>query len=334
MEKWKSAECIGLSLYLVSNLGRIKRKCAKRCCFNPKPTPGGYLQSVFRCDDGKRRGKFHHTIVASVFLHKPNESHNTVDHINRNPADNRVMNLRWATWKTQAANKSSPVKNEDTLRRVNQLDLDGKFIRSWLLKDARNAFNTRISTACSQGSTCGGFKWEYAVDENAEWRSVVPEDGFDSVLVSNLGQVRLKRGVTYGHESVDGYRCVDLKFCNGDRKVFRVHRLVASAFLDPPEETEATFVNHKDGVKTNNAAKNLAWVTHTENIRHAYEHGLIRNRVKPVLQIDKQDGSVICRFSSTVQAGQVTGINCKNISAACLGKQCQSAGGYCWKYGM
>lgn len=48
---------------------------------------------------------------------------------------------------------------------------------------------------------------------------------------------------------------------------------MAEAFI--PNPLNKKYVNHKDGDKRNNTLKNLEWVTHSENIRHAYRLGLI-----------------------------------------------------------
>ena len=56
-------------------------------------------------------------------------------------------------------------------------------------------------------------------------------------------------------------------------KRIAVHRLVALAWLDEPNELQV-WVNHKDGVKGNNHYTNLEWTTISENIQHAFDTGL------------------------------------------------------------
>lgn len=47
-----------------------------------------------------------------------------------------------------------------------------------------------------------------------------------------------------------------------------VHRLVAEAFIENPDELPA--VNHIDGDQRNNAVSNLEWVSHSDNMRHSW----------------------------------------------------------------
>lgn len=63
-----------------------------------------------------------------------------------------------------------------------------------------------------------------------------------------------------------------MKFRGAKGRLVTIHRLVAEAFL--PVSPERRCVNHKNGNKTDNRVCNLEWVTHGENLRHAFQHGL------------------------------------------------------------
>ena len=91
--------------------------------------------------------------------------------------------------------------------------------------------------------------------------------------VSDEGHVRNKKTGRVLKEFIgkDGYLRTQF-----EGKTRTVHRVVASAFIARPDGK--LFVNHKDGNKQNNAVANLEWCTRCENIRHAFEHGLIPNR--------------------------------------------------------
>ncbi len=68
-----------------------------------------------------------------------------------------------------------------------------------------------------------------------------------------------------------GYITVYVKK-NGWWKSFRVHRLVASTFL--PNSFRYPYVNHKNGIKTDNRVENLEWCSISQNCRHAIALGL------------------------------------------------------------
>lgn len=94
--------------------------------------------------------------------------------------------------------------------------------------------------------------------------------------VTTYGRViNVKSGKELKQTDKCGYRTVKLRCINKKSRTIYVHRLVANAFI--PREfddngIEKTCVNHKDLNPWNNFVGNLEWVTHKENVIHAYDN--------------------------------------------------------------
>ena len=128
------------------------------------------------------------------------------------------------------------------------------------------------------------------------------------------------------HDNGHGYKTVCLCI-DGKPKHYYVHRLVASAFVENPNDYPE--VNHIDEDRGNNRAENLEWCTSKYNKnygRRAERFG--RRRGRPVVCLET--GQV---FYSSGDAGRNMGIRREDIHACCTGyRNTHSAGGYHWAF--
>lgn len=157
-------------------------------------------------------------------------------------------------------------------------------------------------------------------------------EGYEGLYqISNYGSVKSlgngktrKEKVLKPTKNKDGYLRVGL--CKqGKRKMYLVHRLVTSAFIENPNNYEQ--INHRDEQKTNNHVTNLEWCTRSYNINYG------TRTERATASLSKQ---VMCIetgvvYSSTMEVERQLGYFQTYIASVCNGKN-KTAYKFHWKY--
>ena len=159
------------------------------------------------------------------------------------------------------------------------------------------------------------------------WKAIVGYEGLYEV--SNFGRIRSLNYRRTGEvqelelrPNTKGYLIIDLSK-NGKVETFKVHRLVANAFIPNPHNLDT--VNHIDHNRQNNNVSNLEWLSREDNTSEAQRS----KGIKKVICVETQQ-----IFSSIVDACDWLGVDYKkaisNISKCCKGKR-KTAYGYHWQ---
>lgn len=161
--------------------------------------------------------------------------------------------------------------------------------------------------------------------ENEIWKEI---EGYEGLYaVSNKGRVKnLMSGKVLKHGSTPhGYAFVALCKGDGSKKQVTLHRLVAQAFIENPENLP--HINHIDEDKHNNDVSNLEWVTASQNNKHSvYQRSCKINQLS-------LDGEFIKTWESSMQIERDLGYNHGNIIQSCKGNKGYShVGGFKWEY--
>lgn len=141
--------------------------------------------------------------------------------------------------------------------------------------------------------------------------------------------------------SKSGYWSVQLSN-KGKKKRLYIHRIVAMAFLDNPEN-KAT-VNHINGNLDDNTIENLEWATQQENSDHSYREldrrkntisdevrkkGVEKNS-KSIAKMDL-NGKVVKTYPSLIEASREERVSRHSIRDVINGKK-ESHKGFAWKF--
>ena len=154
------------------------------------------------------------------------------------------------------------------------------------------------------------------------WKDI---KGFEGLYqISDKGEVKslIRNKILKLTQDKDGYLTVGLK-----GKKFKVHRLVAEAFIDNPNNYPC--VNHKDENKKNNSVDNLEWCSIKYNINYG-------NKIKNTAQ--KISRRVICLetniiFNSCREAEEKMNLNKNTVSRVCReNSKYNSVKGYHFNY--
>ena len=181
------------------------------------------------------------------------------------------------------------------------------------------------------------------------WKEIKGFSGKYSV--SNTGKImsHITNKILKPTFSNTGYTHVQLYNDSGS-KVLLIHRIVAEAFIDNPENKPE--VNHIDGIKSHNSVDNLEWVTTIENYQHAIRIGLRKASKKPPKKpkqaktdiIDTNQhlqrrqiaqytylGDLVKVWPSVSEAARQLGA-CSTSISSCLTGRYKTSSGYLWKY--
>lgn len=178
-ENWKPV--IGYEgLYEISNKGLIRSIDRVIQRNGASHRIKGRILSIYTDNLGYQRitlskeGKLHtmciHKLVAEAFIPNP-ENKPCIDHIDTNPSNNCVDNLRWCTHSENMNNSVTlqHLKECRITKPVLQYDLKDNFIAEYISgREAARQVNIQQASLvrCLQGTqkTAGGYKWRYKND--------------------------------------------------------------------------------------------------------------------------------------------------------------------------
>jgi hypothetical protein len=244
-----------------------------------------------------------------------------VDHIDGNPSNNTVKNLRWVTPSENvnfSYNKNPERKTKSAVgkyKAIRCINSGKEYASSTVAAKELGLFATNI-TAVLKGRKkhVKTLKFEYVPQPDLDgeiWKQH-PDLG---ISVSNMGRITTCLGVkTFGCLESNGYMKLNIK-----GKRFHAHRIVAETFVE--NKSSKPCVCHIDHNRSNNKVKNLKWLDKSECFLHSHKSNKKRktNAAKRSRKIRCIETNEI--FKSSVEAATLMNLSQPSVSACARGKQ-------------
>ena len=242
-----------------------------------------YIEVYEKVNIGGKTYRLHNLLVEAY--KRKLKKDEIVDHIDNNPLNNSLDNLRIITKQENSMNRNKTKEKTtsiykgviwDKSRRKwkARIKLDGKSIylgRYEFEEEAALAYNKKAKEIFKEYANLNKVKGrknkkprdkkqEEVTIKGEKWRrcNIFKER---KVFVSNYGRVKYyhlttkNEIITKGSKTGDGYYRIALK-SEGTSKTYRIHQLIANTFLDYNLKSKLV-VDHIDNNRLNNKLKNL-----------------------------------------------------------------------------
>lgn len=323
-------------LYMINMYGDILNISTGeiRKAKNIKVTAGRRSQVV-----SFRRGKikknyYLHRLKGEMFLENDDPINKIqIDHIDRNPSNHDLSNLRWVTSKENLSNRRDTISKT---KYFDKYDENGNFIERIFYKDKIFSKKERdiILTYIKKGKARKGFiykKGDTAIDDYIKrFGKPLDKNWVDSprfqgrVRCNTNGMLEIDGEITIGSKDTAGHRHVTI---DGER--YWIHRICQEAKTGKLLSKEV-IIDHINTIPDDNRFDNLRECTQQENMSNP---NTILKFSKQVIRINPRDFNDRKEYNSVSEAAVENGICSRSdVTNICNGKFNTRAGWiFAWK---